>query len=69
MPSHDVDVKVPAHMIAHADVSIFVKSDGALLGELRISKGSLDWRPAKHQHSCKMLWEKFAALMEEHGRG
>lgn len=68
MPKHEIDAHLPAHSVKNADVRVLVTSDDALLGELRISKGSLDWRPAKHQYSRKMSWERFADLMEEHGR-
>lgn len=67
MPKHEIDARLPAHTIANVDVRFLVNSDGVLLGELKISKGSLDWRPAKHQYSRRLSWEKFASLIEEHG--
>ncbi len=64
MPKHEIEAGLPAHEIVNADVTIAVKSDGKLLGELLVSRGSVDWRPARHQYSVRLSWEKFARLME-----
>jgi hypothetical protein len=59
---------LPAHQIVNADVTVMVKSDGTNLGELLISKGSIDWRQSKHQTCYQMTWERFARFMEESAR-
>jgi hypothetical protein len=64
MPKHDIEAALPAHRILNTDVQIVVKSDGRLLGELRVSKGTIDWRPGRHQYTVRLSWEKFARLME-----
>lgn len=64
MAKHDIEVSLPAHRVVNTDLTVVVKSDGKKLGELLISKGTLDWRPAKHQTSVSMRWETFAGLME-----
>ena len=64
MPRHEIEASLPAHRIVNTDVTVIVKSDGTKLGELLMSKGSIDWRPSKHQSSYRMSWEKFARLME-----
>lgn len=69
MPKHDIEVALPAHQVVNTDVSVVVRSDGRTLGELLISKGSLDWRPAHHQHSVRLRWETFARLMERWHNG
>lgn len=46
-----------------------MKSDGKTLGELRMSKGTIDWRPSKHTGSVSMRWETFARLMERWHNG
>jgi hypothetical protein len=68
MPSHEIEASLPAHRIVNTDVTVIVKSDGAKLGELLISKGSIDWRPSKRQSSHRMTWEKFAQCMEDNAR-
>ena len=65
MPTHDVELRLPSKAIRNADVSIAVSADGARLGELRISKGTIDWQPARRQKPIKVRWERFAALMDE----
>ena len=64
MPRHEIEASLPAHRIVNTDVTVIVKSNGTKLGELLMSKGSIDWRPSKHQTSYRMTWEKFARLME-----
>lgn len=65
MAKHEIEVTVPAQRIFNADLTVIVRSDGSRLGELGISKGSLDWRPAKRQSAISMRWETFAALIED----
>jgi hypothetical protein len=48
----------------HSDVSFIVFSDDERLGELSISKGTIDWKPARRRQPISMSWEKFARLME-----
>jgi hypothetical protein len=64
---HDIEIALPPKVVLHKDVTFVVKSDGTKLGELRISKGSLDWVPAKHHFGCRLVWERFDTLMQEHG--
>jgi hypothetical protein len=64
MARHEISVGFPAHSVINRDVSVKVKSDDKLLGELLISKGSVDWRPRKKQKSVTMSWETFSRLME-----
>lgn len=64
MPRHDIEAKLPAHRVVNTDLSVVIKSDGKTLGELRISKGTIDWRASKHQGAVTMRWETFARLMQ-----
>ena len=67
MPRHDVDMSIPTtKMVLHADVVFEVPSDGEKFGELRISKGSVDWIPANAQIPAKLSWEQFDRVMREH---
>jgi len=59
---------LPAKAIRNADVSFLVMSDGVRLGELRISKGTIDWWPARRQRPIKVRWERFAEAMEQFAR-
>jgi hypothetical protein len=69
MPKHDISAALPAHRVVNTDLSVTVNSDGQRLGELLISKGTLDWRAAKHQYTVSMRWETFARLMERWNDG
>ena len=75
-----VEQVVQAHMAEHrinvhpslplevnaADLVIEVTSDGSKLGELRVSRGSIDWAPRNHTYPTRSLtWEQFDVLMRE----
>ena len=42
MPTHDIAIELPAKAVLRTDVRISVDADGSKLGELLISKGSID---------------------------
>ena len=48
-----------------ADLVIEVTSDGAKLGELRVSRGTIDWAPKNHSQGIPLTWEQFDRLMRE----
>ncbi len=48
-----------------ADLVIEVTSDGEKLGELRVSRGSIDWAPRNHTYATSLTWERFDKLMRE----
>lgn len=65
MAQHEIEVEVPAKVVLHKDVRFTIKSDGTKLGELRISKGTIDWRPGNKQKVIRMGWERFDRLMQD----
>jgi hypothetical protein len=68
MPTHDIEMDLPSHKVVNTDVDVVVKSDGRMLGTVMISKGSIDWRPGRASSLYTMSWERFDALMRDHGR-
>jgi hypothetical protein len=68
MPSHRITLSLPTTDVLNTDVTLHIWSDDELLGELRVSRGSIDWRPGRHQYSCALEWEQFDQLMQDHGR-
>ena len=62
MAQHEIELEVPAKVVLHKDVKFTIKSDGVKLGELHISKGTIDWQPAKRK-VIQMSWERFDRLM------
>lgn len=49
--------------VSAADLVIEITSDGAKLGELRVSRGSVDWVPRNHSYATSLTWEKFDSVM------
>ena len=65
MPTHDLLMDIPEKVVLHKDVTIEVHSDGVKLGQLQISKGSIDWWPGKTRtNGCFMTWERFDQVMK-----
>jgi hypothetical protein len=67
MPTHDVTVDLPTRMVLHSDVKFVVWSDEEKLGELQVSKGSIDWIPGNARTRYHMEWEKFHETMVKDG--
>lgn len=67
MPTHDVTVDIPTRMVLHSDVKFVVWSDEEKLGELQVSKGSIDWVPGSARTRYHMEWEKFDEVMVKDG--
>jgi len=66
---HDVAFSIPAKFVLSKDVEFDVRSDGAKLGTLLISKGNIEWVPASNTvKKYRLSWEAFADVMESAGR-
>lgn len=65
MAEHEIEVDIPARLVLHKDVTFTIWSDQQKLGELRISKGTIDWKPANKQTTIKKSWEQFDRLMQQ----
>jgi len=54
--------------LANKDIEIEVHEDRAVLGTIKISKGSLDWRPrGRSVNIHRLTWAKFAEIAERDG--
>jgi hypothetical protein len=62
--THSIEIELPPKLVLHKDVRFTVHSDGVKLGELRISKGTIDWWPANNQSAISLSWERFARILE-----
>ncbi len=59
----------PLEFVLRSDVTFFVVwSDDLKLGELQVSKGSIDWLPGNGRTRYRMRWERFNELMKKEGR-
>jgi hypothetical protein len=55
----------PEKPLKNVDATITVWSDGEKLGELHISRGSLDWKSAYKKTAKSISWEKVAELLDK----
>ena len=68
MAAHDVSFNIPQKVLLAKDIEFDVKSNGKKIGTLLISKGNIEWVPAKNSaKKHRLSWERFAAVMEQHG--
>jgi hypothetical protein len=65
VPEHRVEIVQPPKQVINSDFTFIVYSDDLKLGELRISKGTVDWRPGRGKNVVRKSWEQFARLMED----
>lgn len=68
LAQHKILTKVPSHEIVNSDLVVEVRADDERLGELLVSRGTIDWRPARSQFVYKLAWHRFDELMQQHGR-
>lgn len=66
------EVKLVTHRrieVGNADFEFEVHEDGAMLGTLKVSRGSVDWRPRNKMVSCyELQWAELDNLMRSQGR-
>lgn len=67
MPTHEVHIDLPTGIVLRSDVKFEIWSDEDKLGELLVSKGTIDWIPGKAHTRYQMEWEKFDEVMVERG--
>lgn len=65
MAKHKVLVSIPAKEVVNSDVVFEIFGDDSKLGELRISKGGLDYFTSNKKFGTKLSWEQFDKLMGE----
>jgi hypothetical protein len=65
VPAHDIEITLPSKPLLNVDTTIVIKSDGQKLGELHISKGSLDWKSKSKQRGRSISWERVASLLDQ----
>lgn len=65
--SHNVRFTVPERPLGKVDIEFDVKRDGAMLGTLKVSKGSVEWRPRGYTFGFHLDWSEFDGLMKTNG--
>lgn len=66
--AHDVKFSIPKRTLGKSDVEFDVMKDGAKLGTLKVSKGSLVWFPSGTTYGHKIGWGKFHELMQTNAK-
>jgi len=64
VPKHHIEIRLPTKPLKNVDTTISVWSDGEKLGELRVSRGTLDWKSARRKTAKSISWERLAALLD-----
>jgi CRISPR/Cas system-associated protein Csm6 len=64
LPKHHIEISLPTKPLKNVDTTITVWSDNEKLGELRVSRGTLDWRSARKKTVKSFSWEKLATLLD-----
>jgi hypothetical protein len=67
LAQHDVVFTVPQRPLGKADIEFVIYQDGKKFGDLRVSKGALEWIPADKTYGTKFSWKQFNALAAENG--
>ena len=64
MPKHKVIMRQPKEIVMNSDIEFIVRENDKKLGELHVSKGSIEWLPNNGRFKRRMSWSKFAQLMD-----
>ena len=64
MPKHHIEISLPTKPLKNVDTTISIWSGGEKLGELYISRGTLDWKSARKKSAKKISWERLAELLD-----
>jgi hypothetical protein len=65
MATHKVTMRQPTEIEVNADVEFVIRENGRKIGELHVSKGSIEWLPSNGRYKRRMRWSKFAELMRD----
>ena len=68
MATHSITVHPSRPLeVVNADLIVEISADGEKLGQLQISRGSIDWVPRHHTIAHSLTWERFDQLMQDEG--
>ncbi|HZP72604.1 MAG TPA: hypothetical protein VFA97_04405 [Gaiellaceae bacterium] len=66
--AHAVGLKIDHELpVGNVDLKVIVDEDGERLGQLTISRGSIDWKPGRAKRTWSLEWDRFDALMRDNG--
>lgn len=65
MANHKVTFELPRREMGKVDADFFIHKDGSILGQIRISRGGLDYYPANRKKPIKISWTQLDKLIRE----
>lgn len=63
MARHNVYFELPSRELGNVDARFTIYQNDQKLGEIAISKGSLEYHPANKQKPIRLRWGRFDKLM------
>jgi hypothetical protein len=64
VPKHYIEISLPTKPLKNVDTTIAIWSDDEKLGEMRVSRGTLDWKSARRRSVKHIAWERLAELLD-----
>lgn len=64
--AHRITFSLPSMQLYKTDATIIVTKNKEKLGEIKLSKGGLDYYPSKRKTPIKITWSKFDSLIKEY---
>ena len=64
MAKHNVYFELPSRELGKVDAKFWIYENREKLGEITISKGAIEYKPASKQKSIKLGWARFDRLMK-----
>jgi len=58
-------MRQPTEIEVSSDIEFVVRENGRKIGELHVSKGSIEWLPSNGRYKRRMRWSKLAELMRD----
>ena len=65
MATHRVIMRQTREQIVNTDIEFIIREETSKLGELHVSKGSIEWLPSNGRYKHRMSWSKFTRMMQE----
>ena len=66
---HSVEAKVSGPIsLKNRDIEFVVRQDRKKVGTLFVSKGNIEWLPARKSARRRLRWARFDSLMQDHGK-
>ena len=65
MSTHRAIMRQPTELSVNAYIKLIIREVGKKIGELHVSKVSIEWRPSNGMHKRLMSFSKFVKMIQE----